>query len=90
MTSIMILAGGGMVTGNLLGGYLSDRMIAAAFMQATFNIANALGAFLGGIPLHFGLPYIYPSLVGVGMTLIGLIICLTYIKKHSPELKPAS
>jgi DHA1 family arabinose polymer transporter-like MFS transporter len=139
MAYVMILAGGGMVVGNLAGGFLSDKlgpektcvlllflmmcslsgvfflseyqsislvltficgalsmsvaapinimmmkaapkseMMAAAFMQAAFNIANAMGAFLGGIPLEHGLPYNYPSLVGVGMTIIGLIISIIY------------
>jgi len=139
MAYVMILAGAGMVVGNLVGGYLSDRlspektcslliflmmcalggvfflseyqnialiltfvcgalsmsvsapinimmmkaapkseMMAAAFMQAGFNIANALGAFLGGIPLEHGYSFNYPSLVGVGMTLIGLVISLRY------------
>jgi DHA1 family arabinose polymer transporter-like MFS transporter len=55
-----------------------SEMMAAAFMQAAFNIANAMGAFLGGIPLEHGLPYNYPSLVGVGMTIIGLIISVIY------------
>lgn len=140
MAYVMILAGAGMVVGNLVGGYLSDRlspektcilllalmmislsgvfllseyqsislgltficgalsmsvaapinimmmkaapkseMMAAAFMQAAFNIANAMGAFLGGIPLENGLSYNYPSLVGVFMTLIGLIISVRYM-----------
>lgn len=139
MAYVMILAGGGMVVGNLAGGFLSDKlgpektcvlllflmmcslsgvfflseyqsvslvltficgalsmsvaapinimmmkaapkseMMAAAFMQAAFNIANAMGAFLGGIPLEHGLSYNYPSLVGVGMTIIGLIISVIY------------
>jgi MFS transporter, DHA1 family, arabinose polymer utilization protein len=139
MAYVMILAGAGMVLGNLVGGYLSDRlspektcslllflmlislvgvfflseyrnvslaltfvcgalsmsvaapinimmmkaapkseMMAAAFMQAAFNIANAMGAFLGGIPLEKGYNYNYPSLVGVFMTIIGLIISIRY------------
>ena len=139
MAYVMVLAGGGMVVGNLVGGYISDRMspektcalliflmmsalagvfflshnqtasliltficgalsmsvsapinimmmkaapksemMAAAFMQAAFNIANAMGAFLGGIPLEHGYPFNYPSLVGVGMTFIGLVIALRY------------
>ncbi|UMQ41769.1 MFS transporter [Chryseobacterium sp. Y16C] len=139
MAYVMILAGGGMVVGNLVGGYISDRMspektcilfiflmmsalagvfflsdnqtaaliltfvcgalsmsvsapinimmmkaapksemMAAAFMQAAFNIANAMGAFLGGIPLEHGFSFNYPSLVGVGMTFIGLVIALRY------------
>ncbi len=140
---IMILAGAGMVAGNIAGGYLTDRlgtdkttttlltsmmltliavflfseykavslvltfacgalsmsvsapinimmmksapgseMMAAAFMQAAFNVANSAGAFLGGIPLLYNLDYNYPSLVGAGMTLIGLLICIFYIRRY--------
>ncbi|ROI04173.1 MFS transporter [Chryseobacterium sp. G0240] len=140
MAYVMVLAGAGMVVGNLVGGIVSDKlgpektcalliflmmislggvfflsehqnmafiltfmcgalsmsiaapinimmmkaapkseMMAAAFMQAGFNIANAMGAFLGGIPLEYGLPYNYPSLVGVGMTLIGFVISIRYM-----------
>lgn len=148
MAYVMILAGGGMVVGNLVGGFLSDKlgpektcvlllflmmcslsgvfflseyqsislvltficgalsmsvaapinimmmkaapkseMMAAAFMQAAFNIANAMGAFLGGIPLEHGLPYNYPSLVGVGMTVIGLSISIIYFYLYrSPNI----
>lgn len=146
MAYVMILAGAGMVVGNLAGGYLSDRlspektcslllflmmislagvfflseyrnisltltficgalsmsvaapinimmmkaapkseMMAAAFMQAAFNIANAMGAFLGGIPLEKGYAFSYPSLVGVGMTLIGLIISVRYKYLYASE-----
>ena len=56
-----------------------SEMMAAAFMQAAFNIANAMGAFLGGIPLEYDFPYNYPSLVGVGMTGIGLMISIRYL-----------
>ncbi|WP_288461195.1 MFS transporter [uncultured Chryseobacterium sp.] len=144
MAYVMILAGAGMVVGNLVGGYLSDRlspektcvlllflmmsslvgvfflseyqtislvltfvcgalsmsvaapinimmmkaapkseMMAAAFMQAGFNCANALGAFLGGIPLENGYSFNYPSLVGVGMTCIGLMIAFRYKQLYS-------
>ncbi|WP_185681398.1 MFS transporter [Chryseobacterium fistulae] len=146
MAYVMMLAGGGMVVGNLVGGILSDRlspektcalllflmmisllgvfflseyrnislvltflcgalsmsvaapinimmmkaapkseMMAAAFMQAGFNIANAMGAFFGGIPLEYGYAFNYPSLVGVGMTCIGLIISLRYKYLYGQE-----
>ncbi|MDN3694392.1 MFS transporter [Chryseobacterium tructae] len=140
MAYVMVLAGAGMVVGNLAGGIISDKlgpektcalliflmmislvgvfllsehqniafiltfmcgalsmsiaapinimmmkaapkseMMAAAFMQAGFNIANAMGAFFGGIPLEYGLPFNYPSLVGVGMTFIGFVISVRYM-----------
>lgn len=148
MAYVMILAGAGMVVGNLAGGYLSDRlspektcslllflmmfslagvfflseyrnislaltficgalsmsvaapinimmmkaapkseMMAAAFMQAAFNIANAMGAFLGGIPLEKGYNYNYPSLVGVVMTIIGLVISIRYKYLYASKTK---
>lgn len=55
-----------------------SEMMAAAFMQAAFNVANSAGAFFGGIPLDMGLDYTYPSLVGMVMAFIGLIICIGY------------
>ncbi len=140
---IMILAGGGMVLGNLMGGFLTDRlggtkttlallfamilvltlifffssykvpsliltflcgglsmstasplnmmmmksapgseMMGAAFIQAAFNIANSAGAYLGGIPLEHGLPFNYPSLVGAGMTLAGILLCFGFLSKY--------
>jgi len=140
---IMILAGAGMVCGNILGGILADKispskagalllfimtlalitvfffseykfitliltfvcgalsmsvsspinmmmlssaknseMIAAAFMQAAFNIANTLGAFFGGLPLENNLPYNYPSLIGSFMAFLGFLLSLAYIKQY--------
>ncbi|MBV4355943.1 MFS transporter [Pinibacter aurantiacus] len=146
MAWVMVLAGGGMVVGNVVGGMLSDRigatrativllasmmivlllvfffsantlvalvltficgglsmstsaplnimimkaaprsqMMAAAFMQAAFNMANSAGAYFGGIPLKHGYAYNYPSLVGVYMTLCGLLICIVYSIRFSTK-----
>ena len=63
----------------------NSEMMAAAFMQAAFNIANSLGAFLGGIPLSIGLTYNYPSLVGVALAGLGLILSLFYAKIHKTK-----
>ena len=59
-----------------------SEMLGAAFIQAAFNVANALGAFFGGIPLLFGLAFNYPSLIGAGMALLGMILCLAFYKKY--------
>ena len=50
------------------------EMLAAAVSQASINIANALGAFLGGLPLFYGAGYTSPELVGIVMSVIGAII----------------
>lgn len=64
----------------------NSEMMAAAFMQAAFNVGNSLGAFFGGLPLEFGLSYNYPSLVGAGLAGIGLLLCLIFIKKYKPVI----
>jgi DHA1 family arabinose polymer transporter-like MFS transporter len=46
-------------------------MFAAAVAQACFNIGNALGAYLGGLPLEAGYSYTSPEWVGVAMALMG-------------------
>lgn len=60
----------------------NSEMMAAAIMQAAFNIANSFGAFFGGLPLEYGLTYNYPSLVGAGLSIIGLVLCLGFMRKY--------
>ena len=132
---VMIVAGAGMVVGNLLGGWITDRlspikatiyislmlisvlllvfffshiqpiawvltfvcgamsmslgsplnmlifrcapqseMMGAAFMQAGFNTANSIGAYVGGLPLLYGFSTNYPSLMGAGLASLGLLL----------------
>ena len=132
---VMIVAGAGMVVGNLFGGWITDRsspikatiyillllistlllvfffshiqpiawvltfvcgamamslgaplnmlifrcapqseMMGAAFMQAGFNTANSIGAYIGGLPLLYGLSTNYPSLTGAGLASLGLLL----------------
>ncbi|WP_262507255.1 MFS transporter [Sphingobacterium populi] len=52
--------------------------LAAAGGQAAFNMGNTLGAYLGGIPLLFGMAYNSPLLVGIGMATIGALIAFYY------------
>lgn len=47
------------------------EMLGASLTQAGFNIGNALGAFLGGLPIAAGYGFNSPSLVGMGMALCG-------------------
>jgi len=48
-----------------------SEMLAASVSQASFNIGNALGAFLGGLPLAAGYDYTSPVSVGSIMPLTG-------------------
>ncbi|WDF70246.1 MFS transporter [Sphingobacterium oryzagri] len=54
---------------------------AAAAGQASFNIGNTLGAYLGAIPISLGFAYNYPSLIGVGMAAIGAVLAYIFLVK---------
>jgi DHA1 family arabinose polymer transporter-like MFS transporter len=57
------------------------EMIASAAIQASFNIGNALGAFLGGLPLIAGYSYASPNLIGVGMSVLGILFTVAFIQR---------
>ena len=57
-----------------------SETLAAAAGQASFNVGNALGAFLGGIPILMGLGYNSQLWVGVVMALCGALIAFTFLK----------
>ncbi|RZJ67636.1 MAG: MFS transporter [Flavobacterium sp.] len=63
------------------------EMIASAALQASFNIGNALGAFLGGLPLVMGYNFASPNLVGVSMAILGAIATLVLIRISGPYVK---
>lgn len=58
------------------------EMLGSSVIQASFNIGNALGAFLGGLPLVMGYGYASPNLVGVVMSLCGAGIVLLLLKRR--------
>jgi DHA1 family arabinose polymer transporter-like MFS transporter len=55
------------------------KMLASSVLQATSNIGNALGAFLGGLPIAAGMSFTSPEYVGAVLALIGLVFCLTLL-----------
>lgn len=140
---LMILAGAGMVVGNLAGGRLSDiympgrvamvtqgcifaillsifffagigwlsallmccctaclfavsspqqilliryspggEMLGAASVQVAFNLGNALGAYVGGLPLRAGLGYQYPALIAAPVALVGFSLLLIFYRRY--------
>jgi DHA1 family inner membrane transport protein len=69
--------------GGALGPVLQTRLmdvagkaqtLAAALNHSAFNVANALGPFLGGIAIAHGLGFSSTGLVGSGLALGGLAI----------------
>jgi len=74
------------ISGSLLVPMLQTRLmdvarqgqsLAAALNHSTLNLANALGAWLGGLVLSHGLGYRWPSRVGGLLAIAGLLIALT-------------
>lgn len=146
MTAVMVLAGMGMLDGNLAGGRLSDRfgpgkiafmaqgvmccalfatfflaphpvcalmlmtvcttclftvsspqqlllirharggeMLGAASVQIAFNLGNALGAWLGGLPVAAGYRYEYTTLPAGALALTGcLLLLLFWLRFEAP------
>lgn len=54
--------------------------LAASFGQASFNIGNTLGAYLGGIPIKMGFAFDTPVLVGVGLASIGVFLTIIFLR----------
>ncbi|HLR38667.1 MAG TPA: MFS transporter [Chitinophagaceae bacterium] len=58
---------------------------AASAGQASFNIGNTLGSYLGGLPIVFGLAYNTPVLVGCGLAFTGAMLAVAFrrnLKQH--------
>lgn len=56
-----------------------SEMLASGVNQAGFNIGNALGAFLGGLPIAAGYGFTSPPFVGAGLAIIGVILSCSII-----------
>jgi DHA1 family arabinose polymer transporter-like MFS transporter len=70
-----------------------SEMLAASVSQASFNIGNALGAFLGGLPLAAGYDYTSPVFVGTLMALCGAAFAWMLVarkKRNTLVLKPVT
>ncbi|MBO0357306.1 MFS transporter [Hymenobacter sp. BT186] len=148
VTFLMVLAGVGMSLGNLLGGWLTDRMsplrattwlllamtaslllvplaaqhqattilitmltgalafstaapiqmlmirsakgsemLASSLSQSGFNTGNALGAYLGGLPIAAGLGYTSPDWVGAALVLSGIAFCVALVFRRRNKVR---
>jgi len=50
------------------------QMLGAALNHSALNLANALGAWLGGLVIAAGSGYTAPSTVGAGLAVLGLLV----------------
>lgn len=81
VTGLVAFTSGSPLQMMLINSAKGSETIAAAAGQASFNIGNTLGAYLGGIPITFGFAYNSPLLIGVGMAMIGAGLALVYLTK---------
>ncbi len=58
------------------------QTIGAAMNHASLNIANALGAWLGGVVVAAGWGYTAPAWVGAGLSVLGLLVMLASLGVH--------
>jgi DHA1 family inner membrane transport protein len=65
------------------------QMLGAALNHSALNLANALGAWLGGLVIAAGYGYRAPSAVGAGLAAVGLVFLLASALLHRRELAAA-
>lgn len=63
-----------------------SRTIGAALNHSALNVGNSLGAGLGGVALAVGLGYLSPILVGLAMSVAGVLIAVvgTLLGRRAP------
>lgn len=71
----------------LINSAKGSETMAAAAGQASFNLGNTLGAFLGGLPIIYGFGFNAPALVGMAMAAAGILFTLLYIQSGKRVLK---
>ena len=85
--SVLLIA----VTGSLCLPALQTRLmdvagnaqtLAAAGQHAALNVANALGAWLGGLVIAAGLGYRAPALVGIALSVLGFLVVVLSAVVH--------
>ena len=58
------------------------EMLGGCCIQVAFNLGNAIGAFLGGLPIDAGLSYNHTGLVGVPLAALGSVAIFLFIRKY--------
>lgn len=79
LCATVFLIGCGFAAGPAIQTRLMDvaadgQTLAAASMHSAFNVANAIGAWLGGLVITWGYGYAATGYVGAGLSVIGLLV----------------
>jgi DHA1 family inner membrane transport protein len=65
----------------------SAQTLGAALNHASLNVANALGAWLGGLVIAAGFGYTATSWVGAGLSLAGLLVLAVSVALHRSHVR---
>ena len=57
-------------------------LLGASMVQAAFNLGNAMGAYVGGIPFDYGMSIRWVTGLGAALALLGAISLFIYFKRH--------
>ncbi len=75
----------------MMGVAKEAEMLGAATTQSAFNVANSLGALLGGLAIAAGFGYGSPPLVGAVMALLGVVFAVFLVRmRERPSLDAAN
>lgn len=85
LTGVCALAMGAPLQMLLIFNSKGAEILGSALGQTSFNIGNALGAYLGGIPLALGYSYSSPQFVGSMMSFAGAAIALILFLRTKHE-----
>lgn len=93
--TVLLIAAGGSVLAVTLQMRLMHvagdaQTLGAAMNHASLNLANALGAWLGGLVIAAGLGYTAPSWVGAGLSVAGLAVLGLSVLVHRRDTRSAS
>ena len=58
------------------------EMLGASFSQISFNLGNAIGAFVGALPVKYGLGYQYTAIPGAFFAFIGFVMLFCFYRKY--------
>lgn len=66
-----------------------SEMLGSSLNQSAFNMGNALGAYLGGVPIAMGYGFASADFIGAAMAVSGILIAayIVYLRRRNSKLK---